>query len=197
MLEAEISNNQAQMAKHQEAINKLSMSEKQYKEDAEQLRITLHREHQELETLQTNIAVLKAQEDALPEFLSVEKKKQKAVRTAAEHKNQEVEKKERELQNLLKESTNGAEFYKSRLGLDFEKIEDSSLRFCFTKIDLLNPEKRFIFSVSVDGNDVYRVVECNPKIEGLLSLVEKLNITNNFAEFMQSMRRQFQAKCRV
>lgn len=85
---------------------------------------------------------------------------------------------------------------------------DNSLRFCFTKIDPTNPARRFIFSVYVDDNDMYKgmcfkshfcntllVLECNPRIDDLVTLVDKLNTTNNFSAFVQSIRKQFKAKC--
>lgn len=93
----------------------------------------------ELEKLKADIGSLQSQERTLPELLDGEKKRLQAARNATEQKYQglsvavvgcalltcseEVDSKELELRNLLNESTHGANYFKERLGLDFEKIE--------------------------------------------------------------------------
>lgn len=89
------------------------------------------------------------------------------------------------------ELAKGKSMYRKWLGLTFEHGDDR-LRLDLTNIDPSEPARRFWFEVHVDANNAYHVEKCEPALAGLPALVSRLNETNNFAEFVRTVRRKFQ-----
>jgi hypothetical protein len=92
----------------------------------------------------------------------------------------------------LSELTKGVAFY-SRLDLAFHKITDDRLRLVFTAVDPAHPAREFAFSVRVADSDAYVVDDVSPPLPRLAELVRELNAGNDFARFVQAMRREFKA----
>lgn len=90
------------------------------------------------------------------------------------------------------ELAKGTSMYKRWLGLTFERVGDDRLRLDLTHVDPSLPERSFSFEVFVDANNLYHVSNCSPPLPGLPLLVSRLNETNNFAEFVRTVRRKFQ-----
>jgi hypothetical protein len=95
---------------------------------------------------------------------------------------------ERRGQELAK----GTAMYRRWLGLAFERVGEDRLRLELTHVDPSSPERPFSFEVFVDRTNVYHVSKCEPALPGLAQLVGRLNETNNFAEFVRTVRRKFQ-----
>lgn len=95
---------------------------------------------------------------------------------------------ERRSQELAK----GTSMYRKWLGLTFERVGDDRLRLDLTHVDPSSPDRPYSFEVFVDANNAYHVDKCSPTLPGLPALVARLNETNNFAEFVRTVRRKFQ-----
>ena len=62
----------------------------------------------------------------------------------------------------------------------------------FTQIDRSEPERAFTFAVHVGADNKYSATRCDPAVEGVGALVEKLNASNDFSAFVRLMRAAFQ-----
>ena len=103
------------------------------------------------------------------------------------------------MRQQLNDFARGLDAYK-RLGLTFENVagaggvESNNIRCVFTLVDAAAPARRFCFDVHVSpADDSYAVSACEPAVPALARLVEQLNATNDFARFVQQMRREFRA----
>ena len=90
----------------------------------------------------------------------------------------------------INEIKKGILFYKNRLGLEFEKLIDDSLKIQFCLIDPKNKYKPYSFSIRVDENDQYQVVLCSPKID-YQNHLDQFRLDNNLSNFVKKMRRSF------
>mmetsp|Transcript_13008 Transcript_13008/g.47535 ORF Transcript_13008/g.47535 Transcript_13008/m.47535 type:complete len:229 (-) Transcript_13008:1664-2350(-) len=82
-------------------------------------------------------------------------------------------------------------FYEDRLGLRFAHAINDELQVIFTQIDPKDPSRQFCFSVRVHDSGVYDVTQCEPKVDGIAEMVETLNSSNNFSNFVKAMRKKF------
>ena len=89
--------------------------------------------------------------------------------------------------------TQGVIAFKTRLGLDFERIGQDQLKLNLTRIDPSDPERVFAFAVHIDPNDKYHVILCDPPLNNTDELVDELNTSNDFSLFVRRMRRSFRA----
>lgn len=109
---------------------------------------------------------------------------------------EELQKQELESQRLrertLNDLTRGIRLYRF-LGLEFEKADNGCMRFSFTQIDPSEPTRVFYFLLLVDSNDLYRLVDSNPKLDSRLcqDLTSRLNEDNNISAFAVRVRRAF------
>ena len=86
--------------------------------------------------------------------------------------------------------------YRDRLGLAFISSAPEALKeeltVEFTQIDRSEPERAFTFAVHVGADNKYSATRCDPAVEGVGALVEKLNASNDFSAFVRLMRAAFQ-----
>jgi hypothetical protein len=113
-------------------------------------------------------------------------------------KAEEVRKAKERIENAKKitveELTIGLVKYRE-LGLDFVKSENSgALMFQFTKIDPVNVNRVFQFTLKITEDDLYLVEECDPELDDkvVMRLVDELNRTEDYPYFMRGMRKAFQ-----
>jgi len=106
---------------------------------------------------------------------------------------QSLQEKEKQRQRNMDELTKGISFYRERLGLEFQRIGENRLRIVFKYIDPKNPEREFAFSVAVDKNDCYSLIDCTPPLGNLSAEITALNRTNNFSQFVRGIRQKFKA----
>lgn len=90
------------------------------------------------------------------------------------------------------ELAKGTAMYRRWLGLAFERVGEDRLRLDMTHIDPSEPSRAFSFEVYVDAANTYHIEKCSPAVPGLPTLVARLNETNNFSEFVRTVRRAFQ-----
>mmetsp|Transcript_1208 Transcript_1208/g.7948 ORF Transcript_1208/g.7948 Transcript_1208/m.7948 type:complete len:109 (-) Transcript_1208:815-1141(-) len=84
------------------------------------------------------------------------------------------------------------EVYRERLGLAFETAPGSeNLKVSMKYIDPQDPEKWFTFAVHVGSDGKYSIANCEPWVGEVDALLIELNKTNNFCNFVRSMRRKF------
>lgn len=93
------------------------------------------------------------------------------------------------VEHNLHDLTHGLQHY-SKLGLEFQKADGDSMRFIFTQIDQLNPLRPFSFTMFVDQNNTYQLVDTSPVLPSatVASLVSKLNDSNDIGAFVYNMR---------
>ena len=79
------------------------------------------------------------------------------------------------------------------LGLEFQRGDGESMRFTFTQIDPKQTSKQFYFSIYVDENNSYNLIETYPKLDSSFCecTVSQLNADNNMSKFVVKMRRAF------
>ena len=99
----------------------------------------------------------------------------------------------------MNQYTKGISFFQDYLGFTFEKLDKDHLKFVFKYIDPKNPEASFSFTVKVDEDTgIYNIKDCSPMINELADLVGKLNKTNDFTQFVVSVRQGFkELVCKV
>ncbi|XP_077979275.1 kinetochore protein Spc25-like [Glandiceps talaboti] len=89
----------------------------------------------------------------------------------------------------LGELEKAAQYFTDRMSLDFKKLDSERIQVVFTNIDPDDASRQYSFTVKV--TDGYEVTECEPQVEGLEEMVEKLNKTNHFSLFVINIRRKF------
>jgi len=176
--------NHTQLRKDQDAV---AAAEETLQQNARELSSEIERVGADLEKLTGQESKLPVEQQRLTQQLSTSRALVAQREAGFE---QAVAAKEHKLTELDK----GIALYKTRLGLEFERVgEDSSLRLIFTNIDPADPMRQFSFHVFVDGGDKYHVQSCEPLVQGLDSLVDALNAKNDFGAFVHSMRKGFKA----
>lgn len=93
----------------------------------------------------------------------------------------------------LAELDRGIGLYKSRLGLNFEKVGDDRLRLTFTMLDPNHNDRPFFVEVRVTAGDRYVVESCEPLVPDLQSLTDDLNASNDFSAYVRAIRQRFKA----
>merc|ERR1712136_174270 len=87
--------------------------------------------------------------------------------------------------------------YEQYMGLRVTRNEDengSHLRFTFTLIDHLDPDREFSFSLKVD-EDVYSVFDLCPPVADVNVLVKELNDDGDLRKFFCGVRKSLKASC--
>ena len=102
---------------------------------------------------------------------------------------------ERSASYQVKELEKGMQAY-ARLGLTFTREEEDTIRFWFTRVDPMDPDRAFCFSVFVSDDDVYSISRCEPHVAELPELVAELNQTGDLSSFVQAMRAAFNQAAR-
>uniref|UniRef100_UPI00398F116C kinetochore protein Spc25 n=1 Tax=Pristiophorus japonicus TaxID=55135 RepID=UPI00398F116C len=91
----------------------------------------------------------------------------------------------------LKELYTSAEMFKKRMGLEIRKVQGEQLQFIFRSISHKNPEQPFTFLLKFNEEGNYQVTSCEPPLECMPLLQEKLKETNNFSAFLANIRKAF------
>ncbi|KYO17891.1 kinetochore protein Spc25 [Alligator mississippiensis] len=83
--------------------------------------------------------------------------------------------------------------FEERLALEIRRIHGEQLQFIFRCIDHKDPDKPFIFTLSVNEQGEYEVVSCFPPLDCMADLQLKVRETNNFSAFVANVRKAFTA----
>ncbi|NWV79014.1 SPC25 protein, partial [Dasyornis broadbenti] len=83
--------------------------------------------------------------------------------------------------------------FKERLALEMRRIHDEQLQFIFRHIDHKDPDKPYMFTLSLNEQGDYEVTSCTPPLDCIAELQLKLRETNNFSAFVANTRKAFTA----
>eukprot|EP00743_Colponemidia_sp_Colp-15_P002725 GILK01002951.1.p1 GENE.GILK01002951.1~~GILK01002951.1.p1 ORF type:complete len:245 (+),score=60.84 GILK01002951.1:57-737(+) len=178
----------------EDVLRTLSQQEIQYKQRANEIR---NEESQEVELLKSKMEqldLLKEQASSVTPELKGLREKYESEKENLQQFKAVLQEKEKANSYRVAELTKGVQFYKERLGLDFQRVGDNRLRVVFTQIDPDQPNKEFWFSVHVNENDIYQIEDCVPAVGGVSKMLDELNTSNNFSSFVQAMRRKFKER---
>jgi hypothetical protein len=108
-------------------------------------------------------------------------------KTRSEHDNMR-----NKMEKTLNDLTHGIRLYTS-LGLEFQKADSDCMKFIFTQISSSNPSKQYYFTMYVDDNDKYQLVDTKPKLPTKVcnTSIIQLNEDNNIGKFVVNMRNGF------
>ncbi len=98
------------------------------------------------------------------------------------------------MERTLNDLTHGIRLYSS-LGLEFQKADGECMKFVFTQISEQDPSKQYFFTMFVDANDAYQLVETRPALPRAVCTMhlKRLNEDNNIGRFVVSMRKAFKS----
>ncbi|XP_051883688.1 kinetochore protein Spc25 [Pristis pectinata] len=149
-----------------------------------------------------NALIKKMQEDlqiANQKFESNNKQKQEMLKKIKQLKEELAKKQElistqkQENKAKLKELNTSAEMFKKRMGLEIRRVHGEQLQFIFKCINSKNPEQLFTFLLRFNEEGNYEVMSCDPPLECMPLLQEKLKETNNLSAFLANVRKAFAA----
>ncbi|KFO97091.1 kinetochore protein Spc25 [Calypte anna] len=83
--------------------------------------------------------------------------------------------------------------FEERIGLEIRRIHNEQLQFVFRHIDHKDPDKPFMFTLSINEQGDYEVTSCTPPLDCIAELQLKVRETNNFSAFVANIRKAFTA----
>ncbi|CAL8467196.1 g6732 [Coccomyxa elongata] len=161
-------------------------------EEVEQLKKRSIDEGKEVEELHSELRAAEEECEALPKEL--QEMKAALDRETAELQRQEsaLADKESLREGKLRSLRQALDLYRARLGLHFRRDNKDELLLVFTHIDPSNHLQEYILGVHVQEDNTYSITKCEPTLEGLDGLLEELNKSNNFSDFVRQLRKRFQ-----
>ncbi|KFV98123.1 PREDICTED: kinetochore protein Spc25 [Eurypyga helias] len=93
------------------------------------------------------------------------------------------------LERLCKSKT----LFEERLGLEIRRIHNEQLQFIFRHVDHKDPDKPFMFTLSINEQGDYEVTSCTPPLDCIAEFQLKVRETNNFSAFVANIRKAFTA----
>ena len=98
----------------------------------------------------------------------------------------------KKLDNTINDLSQGMTKYTS-LGLEFQRSQGESMKFIFTQIDPKQHSRQFSFTIFVDSDDLYNLVETAPILDSIfcVNTVQMLNQDNDIGKFVFRMRQAF------
>ncbi|KFW96975.1 kinetochore protein Spc25 isoform X1 [Phalacrocorax carbo] len=83
--------------------------------------------------------------------------------------------------------------FEERLGLEIRRIHNEQLQFIFRHIDHKDPDKPYVFTLSINEQGDYEVTSCTPPLDCIEEFQLKVRETNNFSAFVANIRKAFTA----
>ena len=120
--------------------------------------------------------------------------RREALLNQADAKEQAIAEEQGAAASRVNQLTRGARLYK-KLGLEFQREDNSRLKIAFTNVDPADPSRLFFFVVFVDQDEQYHIEQVEPGVGSIADLMHRLNETNDFSSFVRNMRKKFQALC--
>ncbi|XP_077175923.1 kinetochore protein Spc25 [Paroedura picta] len=81
--------------------------------------------------------------------------------------------------------------FKERTGLEIRKTSANHLQFIFRCIDHKDPDKPYVFTLSLNEEGDYEVVSSSPPLDCTEELQLKVRETSNFSAFIANVRKAF------
>uniref|UniRef100_A0A8C8SGZ7 Kinetochore protein SPC25 n=1 Tax=Pelusios castaneus TaxID=367368 RepID=A0A8C8SGZ7_9SAUR len=108
-------------------------------------------------------------------------------------KNEIMATKNKATKERLERLSKSKELFEERLGLEIRRIFDEQLQFIFRCIDHKNPDKPYMFTLSINEQGDYEVTSCTPPLDCITEFQQKVRETNNFTAFVANIRKAFTA----
>jgi len=105
-------------------------------------------------------------------------------------KRKELSYKKMEKEQQVKKNKPELIFYENTLALKINVLNEGVLEFVYTNINKELISKKYSFIIDV-SNKNYKILNCDPKIQELNSLLNNLNNNRNFYDFLKDMREAF------
>ncbi|XP_071418868.1 kinetochore protein Spc25 [Pithys albifrons albifrons] len=83
--------------------------------------------------------------------------------------------------------------FEERLGLEIRRVHNEQLQFIFRHIDHKDPDKPYLFALSINKEGDYEVTSCTPPLDCIAEFQLKVRETNNFSAFLANIRKAFTA----
>ncbi|KAK7154581.1 hypothetical protein R3I94_007794 [Phoxinus phoxinus] len=93
----------------------------------------------------------------------------------------------------LKKLNKCKDVFQKHLSLEIRKIQGEKLQFVFRNISRKDPDMVHTFLLQLDAEGVYHIISCDPPLEKMAHLEQRLQETNNFSAFLANVRREFVA----
>ena len=152
----------------------------------------LQNEETAIQTLESELAKVQAEQNSLPTLISEVKAMLSVEQQAAEAEAQEISIRELSQDKSLSGIKSTLVMYKERLGLYLQQNKDSgSLEIGFRHINKDDPDQQYKVTVRILEDNLFQVLSCEPKINLLEDLVDTLNADNDFAAFIRNIRKAF------
>lgn len=152
----------------------------------------LQNEETAIQTLESELAKVQAEQNSLPTLISEVKAMLSVEQQAAEAEAQEISIRELSQDKSLSGIKSTLVMYKERLGLYLQQNKDSgSLEIGFRHINKDDPDQQYKVTVRILEDNLFQVLSCEPKINSLEDLVDTLNADNDFAAFIRNIRKAF------
>jgi len=154
----------------------------------------LHDEKEQVADLEAELSKVQAEQNALPALLQEVQAALDAEARSAEADASDFAAREASQQKTISGVRTALQMYQQRLGLSFEHNSlQGTVDMVFTMIDSQQPQREFKLAVAVLSDDRYGVRSCDPPLPNIQELVDELNATNSFANFVRAARQAFQA----
>ena len=154
----------------------------------------LHDEKEQVADLEAELFKVQAEQNALPALLQEVQAALGAEARSAEADASDFAAREASQQKTVSGVRTALQMYQQRLGLSFEHNSlQGTVDMVFTMIDSEQPQREFKLAVAVLSDDRYGVRSCDPTLPNIQALVDDLNVTNSFANFVRAVREAFQA----
>lgn len=114
---------------------------------------------------------------------TIQELKKKLIRKG-ETKNKAAEEKMERLSKVEKA-------FKERTGLEIRKTSANHLQFIFRCIDHKDPDRPYVFTLSLNEEGAYEVISSSPSLDCIEELQLKLRETNSFSAFIANIRKAF------
>jgi len=105
-------------------------------------------------------------------------------------KRKELSYKKMEKEEQIKRNNPELKFYENALAMKMSTLKEGIMEFAFTNINKELNSKKYSFIIDV-SNKNYKVIDCQPRVPELNPLLNNLNSTRNFYEFLKYMRVAF------
>jgi hypothetical protein len=146
-------------------------------------------EKSKVDSLNSEVNRLTQEQRSLPGDITALKQTQITQKQALQVHKQEYAAMVKDKDHQVEELTSAIVCYREHLGLEFNVVRDG-MNIAFKYIDAKAPSTKFSFALNVNDDNQYEVNKCTPAAGDVTTLVNKLNADNNFAYFVQAMRRQ-------
>lgn len=174
-------------------IKELKKEQSELRVKAASMEEEMRREGNLFDAVNADLAKLREKSRGLPAQLREIREREDEIRREVLKIEAEVEKHISENDRTNNDLTQGVIAFKTRLGMDFERIGQDQLKINLTQIDPSDPKRVFAFAVHIDPSDKYHVILCDPPLNNTDDLVHELNTSNDFSLFVRRMRRSFKA----